>query len=111
MNQRKSFGNVANHCPPDPNGFWINRGAAEALNAKDAEEMRNGFAIAIFNSRGVHWVDPSGKPEMELSAKYKKQAEDAENAGYQRLATTMRGVADSYANEEKRIIDEAKRET
>jgi len=104
-------GNVLIHCPPDPNGFWINRGAAEALNAKDAEEMRNGFAIAIFNSRGVHWVDPSGKPEMELSAKYKKQAEDAENAGYQRLATTMRGVADSYANEEKRIIDEAKRET
>ncbi len=103
-------GNVLTHCPPDPDGFWINRGAAEALNAKDADEMRNGFAIAILNSRGVHWVDPSGKPEMELSAKYKKQAEDAENAGYQRLAITMRGLADSYANEAKRVSDEAKQE-
>lgn len=103
-------GNVLIHCPPDPDGFWINRAAAEALNAKDAEEMRNGFAIAIFNSRGVHWVDPSGKPELELSAKYRKQAEDAENAGYQRLATAMRGLADSYANEAKRIIDEHRRE-
>lgn len=72
--------------------------------------MRHGFAIAIFNSRGVHSVDPSGKPEMELSYKYKKQADDAENAGYQRLAATMRGLADSYANEAKRIIDEAKQE-
>jgi len=103
-------GNVLIHCPPDPDGFWINRAAAEALNAKDAEEMRNGFYIAILNSRGVHSVDPSGKPELELSAKYKKQAEDAENAGYQRLATEMRGVADSYANEAKRIIDEHRRE-
>ncbi len=104
------IGNVLVHCPSDPDGFWINRGAAETLNAKDAEEIRNGFATAIFNSRGVHWVDPSGKPEMELSAKYKKQAEDAENAGYQRLATTMRSVSDSYANEAKRVIDEAKQE-
>ena len=58
----------------------------EIENDKDADKIRNGFATAIFNSRGVHWVDPSGKPEMELSAKYKKQADDAENAGYQRLA-------------------------
>jgi len=103
-------GNVLIHCPPDPDGFWINRGAAEALNGKDAEEIRHGFAIAIFNSRGVHTVDPSGKPEMELSAKYKRQADDAENAGYQRLAIAMRGLADSYANEAKRVIDEAKQE-
>jgi rubrerythrin len=54
----------------------------------------------------VHIVDPSGKPELELSEKYKKQAEDAENAGYQRLASTLRQLADSYANEARRIIDE-----
>jgi len=89
---------------------WINRAAAEVLNSKDADEIRNGFATAIFNSRGVHPVDPSGKPELELSAKYGKQAEEAENAGYQRLAVTMRGLADFYDKEAKRIIDEAKQE-
>ena len=104
------IGNVLTHCPPDPDGFWLNRNAAEALNAKDVEEMRNGFVTTLFNSRGAHWIDPSAKPEMELSAKYKKQAEETENAGYHRLAISLRGLADSYANEAKRIIDEHKQE-
>ena len=104
------IGNVLIHCPPDPDGLWINHAAAEVLNAKDAEKMRHGFSLAIKNSRGVHWVDPSGKPELELSEKYKKQAEDVENAGYQRLALTLRQLADSYANEARRIIDEHKQE-
>jgi len=103
-------GQVLFHCPPDPGGLWINHAAAEVLNSKDKDEIRNGFATAIFNSRGVHFVDPSGKPELELSAKYKKQAEEAENAGYQRLAVTMRGLADFYARETVRIVDEAKQE-
>jgi len=33
-----------------------------------------------------------------------------ENTGYQRLATTLRQLADSYADEAKRIIDEHKQE-
>ncbi len=103
-------GNVLIYCPPDSDGFWINRSAAEALNSKKAEEMRNGFIVAMYNSRGVHSIDPSGKPEMELSVKYIKQADDTENAGYQRLATAMRDLAASYANDAKRFIDEAKQE-
>jgi hypothetical protein len=103
-------GNVLIHCPPDPDGLWINRAAAEALNARDAEIMRNGFNLAIFNSRGVHTVDPSGKPELALAEKYKKQAEDVESAGYQRLASTLRELAKSYTNEARRIIDEHKKE-
>jgi len=100
------IGQVLFHCPPDPDGLWINRAAAEVINAKDADDIRNGFATANFNSRGVHFVDPSGKPELELSAKYGEQAEEAENAGYQRLAVTMRGLADFYTKEAKRIIEE-----
>ncbi len=72
--------------------------------------MRHGFSLAIFNSRGVHTVDPSGKPELELAEKYKKQAEDVENAGYQRLAPTLRELANSYTSEARRIIDEHKQE-
>lgn len=104
------IGKVLIHCPPDPNGFWINLAAAEALNSKDAEKMRRGFYLAIINSRGVHSVDPSGKPEFDLAAKYDKQAEALENAGYQRLAVTMRRLAESYTNEAKRVIDEARQD-
>lgn len=70
---------------------------SEALNAKDAEKMRNGFRLGISNSRGVHSVDPTGKLKLELAANYKQKADAVENAGYQRFAATLRGRADSYA--------------
>ena len=103
-------GNVLIHCPPDPDGLWIHRAAAEVLNAKDVEIMRRGFSLAVFNARGVHTVDPTGKPELELAEKYNKQAEEVENAGYQRFATTLRELAKSYTDEARRIIEEHKQE-
>lgn len=101
-------GHALTHIPPDPSGLWIHHAAAEVLNEKDAEHMRDGFRTELFNSRGVHWVDPTGKPEMELARKYKQQADEADNAGYQRLAATIRSLADSYTREAERIISEHK---
>lgn len=102
------IGNVLIHTPPDPDGLWIHHSAANALNAKDAEEMRNGFRAGMFNSRGVYCVDPTGKPEKELADKYRQQAEEVETHGYQRLAATLRELADSYERNAERIIDEHK---
>jgi len=101
-----TIGTVLIHCIPDPSGLWIHKAIAKALNAEDAEKMRNGFRIGIFNSRGVHAIDPAGKPEKKLSAKYRQQAEEVENAGYYRFAITLRGLADSYEHEAGRIIEE-----
>ncbi len=103
-------GSVLIHCPADPDGLCIHRAAAQALNAGDAEKMRNGYGTALFNARGVHTVDPSGAPELALRDKYAKKAEDVENAGYQRLAVTLRQLADSYAHEARRIVEEHKQE-
>lgn len=96
-------GHVLVYAPPDPDGLWIHRSAAAVLNAEDSEEMRVGLRIELFNSRGVHWVDPTGKPERELAAKYCKQAEEVEVAGYHRLASTLRELAEEYDREAKRI--------
>lgn len=104
------IGQVLYYSPSDPDGLWINRIVAEALNSRDADKIRHGFSLEIFNSRGVHTVDPSGKPELELAEKYNKQAEDVENAGYHRLASTLRQLADSYRSEAQRIVDEFKQE-
>ena len=103
------IGNVLIHCPPDSDGLWINRAVAEALNGKDkdADKMRNGFHMGIWNSRGFHDVDPTGKPEKELAAKYRQQAEDVENAGFQRFALTLRSIADDYDKEAKRIVEKS----
>ncbi|PHQ35821.1 hypothetical protein CEE69_08030 [Rhodopirellula bahusiensis] len=103
-------GNVLIHSPPDPSGLTIHCAVAEVLNADDSEEIRRGFAMAIHNSRGVHCVDPTGKPERDLAAKYRGQAEEMEDAGFHRLATTLRGVAESYDREAERIVEEHKTE-
>lgn len=100
------IGQVLFSSPPDPDGLWIHRSAAEALNAKDAEKMRSGYRVKVYNSRGVHCVDPTGKPERQLAEIYQQKADEIENAGYQRFAVTLRGLAESYNREADRVIAE-----
>ena len=102
----RRIGKVLIHAPSDPEGLWIHRTVASALNAKDAEKMRDGFWVGIVNSRGVHTIDPTGKPERELAQKYNQQAEEVENAGYHRLAVTLRKLADGYEREAETYIAE-----
>jgi len=101
-------GEVLVHAPPDPDGLWINRIVAAALNEREADDMRVGFSTATYNSRGVHVVDPTGKPERELAEQFRRKAEDVENAGFYRFAATLRDLAESYDREAERIIDKHK---
>lgn len=101
-------GKVLIHCPPDKNGLWINCTVANALNARDAEDMRDGFCSGTINSRGVYSIDPTGKPELELAEQFQKKADDVENAGYQRFAATLKSLSKSYIQEAKRIVAEHK---
>lgn len=101
-----NIGEVLIHTPPDPGGLWIHRAAAAALNDREAEDMRNGFSTGTYNSRGVHWVDPTGKPERELAEQFRSKAEEVENVGFQRFAVTLRKLADGYDREAERIISD-----
>ncbi|MFO1350914.1 MAG: hypothetical protein U1F68_09650 [Gammaproteobacteria bacterium] len=95
-------GHVLIHTPPDPDGLWIHHSAAAALNAKDTGDMRDGFRTALFNSRGVHWVDPEGREERKLAEKYHTQAEQVESRGYHRLANSLKELAASYEQDAER---------
>lgn len=97
------IGKVLIRSPVDNEGLWINKTIAEKLNDKDMEELRNGFRMGLFNSRGVHTVDPTGAPEKELAKKYRTQASDVEDEGFFRLATTLRKLAESYDLDAKRV--------
>lgn len=99
-------GEVLIHSPSDPDGLWIHRTVANALNDRDADIIRDGFMTGILNSRGVYTVDPTGKPEFELAKQYRLKADEVENAGFHRLATTLRDVADSYERQAERIVAE-----
>jgi len=104
----QQIGNVLIHSPSDPSGLWINKVIAEVINKKEFEDMRIGYRLAIFNSRGVHWIDPTGAPEKELAKKYRLQAEEIEILGYHRFASTLRELAASYDREAKNIVEEHK---
>lgn len=101
-----TIGSVLVHAPADSDGLWLHRGVAETLNAKDAEAMRQGYSSGIFNSRGVYSVDPSGGAELQLAQKYRQRSESIENAGYPRLAQTLKIIANDYEADARRVIDD-----
>ena len=57
--------------------------------------MRKGYMTGIYNQRGVHFIDPEGKPEIELSSKYNVMADKVEEKGYSRFSGTLRKIADN----------------
>lgn len=88
-------GRVLIHTPPDPDGLWLHHSAAKALNAKDANDMRDGFRTKLLDSRGVYsWT--AGQEERELAQKYRTQAGEVEARGYHRLAGSLKELAASY---------------
>ncbi|MGD9110589.1 MAG: hypothetical protein PVG93_06570, partial [Phycisphaerales bacterium] len=101
-----TLGEALIYSPSDPDGLWIHKTVAEALNSEDGDPLRRGYYLGIVNSRGAHWVDPTGKPEKELAAKYRQQAEEVENAGFHRFASKLRDLAKNYEEQAKQIIEE-----
>lgn len=94
-------GKLLAHLPPEPGGFWIATAAAQVLNERDATEMRRGFTLELFNSRGVHaWT--AGEEELSIARHYRDKADVAELRGYPRLADAMRQLADSYERDTER---------
>lgn len=100
------IGNVLIYSPPDIDGLWINRTVAEALNDKDADKMRNGFVLGLFNSRGTHMIDSSGEQELKLAQNYKKKSVDLEQSGFYRFSATLNELANSYELESRKIVDD-----
>jgi len=105
---QSSIGKVLIHSPKDPDGLWIHRTIAEALDKPDTERMRSSLSSNFFNSRGMHCIDPTGESERELAAKYRDMADKVENEGFQRLCATFRGLAEQYDRDAERHIDTAK---
>lgn len=82
----------------------------EELNKAENEELRRGYDIGIVNQRGIHTIDPEGKPEFKLAADYEMKAGLAEKKGYSRYAELLRGIAEQYRREASRNIRIARRE-
>lgn len=95
------LGHVLIHAPVDPSGLWIHETIADALNSIDAQDMRDGFRTALFNSRGVFYFT-SGEAELGISQNYATQADALDSKGFSRFATTLRELSDSYKRHSER---------
>jgi hypothetical protein len=89
------IGHVLTHALADPNGLWIHREAASAINGRDVGRMRSGFVVEVFNQRGVYHPS-AGEAERQLAADYREKAEALESEGFSRFAGAIRSVADDY---------------
>ena len=101
-----TIGQVLVYAPPDEDGLWINRVVADLLEKPNFEKGMNGFVNGLFNKRGVHWVDPTGQPELDLAQEYEIKADKVENAGFLKLAVALRNLSDSYKRDAAAIVDE-----
>lgn len=102
----QEIGKVFYYYPENETGLWLPKEVAELIDGIDAEHIRIGYAQEIYNSRGVHTVDPEGKPELALAEKWNCRAKMADNEGYPRFGAKLREVAESYKREAQRNVDE-----
>ncbi len=102
------LGHTLFYAPTDKDGFFIDKKIAEILQNDIDGNIRSGYSTEAYNSRGVHWVDPTGSEEFKLEEAYNKKAEEAEANGYFRLGEMLRKISKSYHYEAVHNIEEEK---
>lgn len=95
------LGHVMIYAPADPDGLWIHRAVANALNGKGNEPMRSGFVTGLFNSRGIYSYS-AGVDERRLAEEYRSKANALDDNAYSRFAGALRQLADRYEREAER---------
>jgi hypothetical protein len=89
------LGQALAYAPVDPDGLWLHKAVAKALNGKDVPEMRSAFTSGLFNKRGVHGFS-AGKEEQNIAASYRDKANTLAKNGFHRLADAIRELAEGY---------------
>ncbi len=103
---RNYIGKVLFYSPKDPNGFWINLNIAEWIDRIDKNLERDSFTSEIYNSRGVHSIDSSGKIELSLAEHWKQKMDALEKEGFINFATSLKRIISTYIKESERNISE-----
>ena len=100
-----TIGKVFIYSPKDPDGLWMHHAIAKVLNAREHEDMREGYKISKINDRGVHAVDPTGASEREIAKQFRIKADEIDNSGYSRIAIMMRELANYYDREAELTVE------
>ena len=94
------------YSPKAADGFWMVHAIAKEMEKKGGEVMLHAYGVALYNSRGVHMVDKSGKEDKELAKKYLNMADAAENYQYNGIARELRTLAGYIKGDMYRMREE-----
>ena len=84
------------HAGADKSGLWLDKQVAQILDSKGRNIMRSSYTSALFSSRGIYDVDPSGNAERDIAKKYDERAAAVDKEGFYRLGAALRELADDY---------------
>lgn len=93
----QTLGQILAYAPPDGDGTWPFSPAREVLEGFEMEEMRCGFAIGVFNKRGVTSRFPcdGGTQERDLAEFFRSQGERVQHT-HPDVAAMLAGIARDY---------------
>jgi hypothetical protein len=95
------IGQALAYAPQDPEGLWIHRSIAAALDSKDAAQMRLSLTTGLLNKRGVYGFS-HGAEEKQIAADYRQKSKALSDNGFHRVADAVRGLAENYEQEAER---------
>ena len=101
---RSIMGEYLVSSPEDPSGLWIDESVIKVMDRNEAAEMRQGYNTGVYNSRGIHTVDPSGSDEEVLRDLWRSRANQVDEKGYTNVATSLRNLADGYEEHREHVV-------
>ena len=97
------IGQLLSKAPPEGDDFWPCRSVCEIVECVASEDIARGFAIGVYNARGVHLrsLDEGGKQERELAARYRAWAQRLAFE-YPYVARILERIAQKYDRDAER---------
>lgn len=92
------IGRLLRYSPSDGN-LWIDGNIAQFIEQTENEYLLIGMRQEFYNSRGIHWVDPSGNKELEIATDYKQKADDLTIRSFTKFAKMIYSLAADYKSE------------
>jgi len=99
----RRIGQLLGKCPSGSDGVWPHEAVRVALERIGNEDILNGMALAVYNSRGVVWRGPGGDQERALATKYNTWSK-AVALQFPVAAKLLRNIASYYTADAKRIM-------
>lgn len=99
----RQIGELLSRAPSEQDGSWPCRPVCEVLESIASEDIASGFAIGVYNARGVHSrsLDEGGKQERELAARYRAWAQRLAFE-YPYVARIVERIAEDYDRDAER---------